>query len=250
MEIEGACQPLYYSKTLSPCFRPLVSLAAEFAGADAAGALGFSKSRFAGRGGRESSDVRSRKRATPPMKTMPAQLPILLVLTAISLSTLVQGERLPWEGHLPPEFKWEGTVNDEKVQVTIKMGEFDLAKHEVKREKTGTYIIEVDGYPAKFAEPHNGKLKPHITSWEIQWGDQRVDFPKGVYTSVFLPYLKGPAKELWNVMKDSELWIGPSDDGTSLLVIMMSGFDAQHERLAFVITKEGKAHRFSFGGES
>ena len=179
------------------------------------------------------------------MTIMPVRTPVLLLLIAFSWATSVQGEMPPWERHLPKEFKWEGKVNGEEVEVTIKMGEFDLSKHQVKRRNT--YIVEVDGYPAKFAEPHNGKLKPHIKSWEINWGDQRVEFPRGVYTSVFLPYLKGPAKDLSDTMRESELWIGPSDDGTSLLVIMMSGFDAQHERLAFVITKDGKAHRFSFG---
>ena len=139
-------------------------------------------------------------------------------------------------------------MSGEGVKVTIRMGELDPSAHKIERRDGA--ISTVDGHLAKFAEPRNGRMKPHITGWEIQWGDRRVEIPKGVYTSVFLPYLKGPAKDLDDAMRNGELWIGPSEDGTSLLVIMMCGFDAQHERLAFVITKEGRAHRFSLGFKS
>lgn len=139
---------------------------------------------------------------------------------------------------------WTGSVNGEVVKVSIQEGEFVKNDHKLEMEEDR--IVTVDGYKAGFAQPDNfGVMPPHIKSWTIRWGDKDIVLPKGIYTSVFYPKLKGVEKRFDDARLNNAVWLGASDDGESLLVIMMCGQDAQHVRLAFTIPKDGKAHRFS-----
>lgn len=140
--------------------------------------------------------------------------------------------------------EWTGTVKGEEVKVSIKEGEFVKSDHKLGIKEG--HIITVDGYEADFARPDNfGVLPPHIKSWTVRWGDKDIVLPKGIYTSVFHPKLERVEKRFDDARTNNGVWIGASDDGESLLVIMLCGQDAQHVRLAFTITKEGKAHRFT-----
>ena len=139
--------------------------------------------------------------------------------------------------------EWTGTVKGEEVKVSIQEGEFVKADHQLGMEEGR--IMTVDGYETDFAQPNNfGVMPPHIKSWTVRWGGKDIVLPKGIYTSVFHPKLKSVEKRFDDARRNNAVWIGASDDGESLLVIIMCGMDAQHARLAFTITKDGKAHRF------
>lgn len=140
--------------------------------------------------------------------------------------------------------EWTGTVNGEVVKMSIQEGAFVKADHQLGMEEG--HILTVDGYKAGFAPPDNsGVMSPHIKSWTVHWGGKEIVLPKGLYTSVFHPKLESVAKRFDDARQTHAVWIGSSDDGESLLVILMCGLDAQHVRLAFTIPKDGKAHRFT-----
>jgi len=140
--------------------------------------------------------------------------------------------------------EWKGTIKGEEVEVSIQEGEFVKADHQLGVEEG--HITTVDGYEGHFSQPDNfGKMPPHIKSWTVRWGGKDIVLPKGIYTSVFHPKLKSVEERFDDARLNNAVWIGESDDGESLLVIMMCGQDAQHVRLAFTIPKDGKAHRFT-----
>jgi hypothetical protein len=166
----------------------------------------------------------------------------LFVLSAFGRDS-EQGMRA--EG-FPKRLHWQGKVKGETVTMDIEAGAFVAAEHKVK-DSGGT----IDGYrslPGYMTSWGNGFPHLIITDWRIRWGGKPVHIPRGVYTSVFTPQLTGP-KSYFD-MDSSEVCVMSSDRGSALVVSMGCGYDGVTLTLAFVITKDGRVHRFVLGGSS
>ena len=175
------------------------------------------------------------------MKTGPFTFAFLILGIAGFLAPCSFAEAPPWLG-MSKSLEWKGMVDGEEVSMSIKAGDFEEGLHEIV-DKDGENP-RIDGFKTCFFRDRNGVMPHHITEWKITWGGKEVTIPKGAYTSIFLPNLEAVAEHFDEMDPGNKMWIGPSEDSGSLMVVMMCGYDAVHVRLALVIAKDGEVRRF------
>ena len=146
----------------------------------------------------------------------------------------------------PKRLHWQGKVKGETVTMDIEAGTIVAADHKIRNDGE-----KIDGYDALPGyNPSWGTRFPYfiIRDWKIRWGGKDVHIPRGVYTSVFTPHLTGSKPYLNS--RTGDVFVCTSAGGDALMVTMGCGYDAVTVTVAFVITKDGRAHRFVVGGES
>jgi len=178
------------------------------------------------------------------MKTQKLTPILCLCICILYCIPHVRAEAPPWR-NMPKKMEWKGKVNGEEVEILIKAGEFIKSNYKtVKEDKNSKVITKIGNYDCYFGRPRNGVMPPHITEWTIRWAGKDVKMPRDVYASVFLPALYGVTRNFNESISGTKLWIGKSSDDQDLMIIMLCGFDAQHARIAFIISKDGSVKRF------
>lgn len=157
----------------------------------------------------------------------------------------IEQSKTPWTD-VPKTLHWEGRINGEMIEMTITSDAFVKGDHKVEVEDGGQ-VATVDGFNAWYSR---GVTTPHIKSWTVRWGGKELKLNKGLYTSIFLPNLEGPAPSFDVAHLNHKVWIGPSEDGNELLVAMVCGHDGFTGLIAFTIDKDGKMRRFKLAGRS
>lgn len=157
--------------------------------------------------------------------------------------------KTPWTD-IPKTLHWEGNIKGEAVEMTVTADAFVKEDHKLTKDENGI-VIAVDGSKVSdFFKEDQKIIPPHIKSWTVRWGGKELKLNKALYTSIFKPRLDGPEPSFEAADLNDKVWIGPSEDGTELLITMVSGYDAVTSLIAFTLDKDGKMRRFKLAVRS